>query len=155
MLRNLMRAAPRGSAVRSRSGHLFRCIRGRRIHSGTCAGGGPGRSGTANVFEVTNTKAEFVKVKCSEATFEGEDTVLSATTFTVTPNYEGCTLGGLAATVSMNGCKLSFNSVSAQTASVDIIGCIAGKKITVVKRVLHDQCSRTGSAVDRDLHERR
>jgi hypothetical protein len=92
-----------------------------------------GEQATTNVFEVTNTKGEFVKVKCSEATFEGEATVLSGTTLTVTPNYETCTLGGLAATVTMNGCEYRFNSVSAGTASVNVVNCTPGKTIVVVK----------------------
>jgi hypothetical protein len=97
-----------------------------------------GAQASTNVFEVTNTThVEFVKVKCTVATFEGEAPTVSGTTLTVTPNYEECTLGGQAVTVSMNGCKYRFNSVSSGTASVNITGCteVGGvkKTITIVK----------------------
>jgi hypothetical protein len=88
-----------------------------------------------NIFAVTNTAGGRVQVKCSVASFEGTTSTASGNELTITPEYSGCTLGGLAATVNMNGCKYTFTGESsgALTASVDIVSCTSGKTITVKK----------------------
>jgi hypothetical protein len=88
-----------------------------------------------NIFEVTNSAGGFVKVKCSEVTFEGTSSTASGKEITVTPTYGSCTLGGLAASVTMDGCRYTLTGASspARTASVDIVGCTPGKAITVKK----------------------
>jgi hypothetical protein len=88
-----------------------------------------------NIFTVKNTAGSGIQVKCSVATFEGTSSTTSGTDLTITPTYSGCTLGGLAATVKMNGCKYTFTGAgsAALTANVDIVGCTASKTITVTK----------------------
>jgi hypothetical protein len=92
-----------------------------------------GEQTTQNVLEVTNTAGGFVKVKCNVATFEGTTVFNSGTDLTITPTYSGCTLGGLAATVRMNGCKYTLTAVASHLADVDIVGCTTGKAMTIVK----------------------
>ncbi len=86
-----------------------------------------------NVFSVTNTAGSQVQEKCSVATFEGTSSVASGKDLTITPEYSNCTLGGLAATVNMNGCKYTLTGSAEKTALVDITGCTTGKTMTWVK----------------------
>jgi hypothetical protein len=75
-----------------------------------------------------------LKLQCQSATFEG--TVPKTTTdATVTPQYTGCVLSGLAAQVRMNGCKYTFTGAADFTANVDITGCTSGKSIEIVDLV--------------------
>jgi hypothetical protein len=92
-----------------------------------------GEQKTQNIFAVTNTAGSLVQVKASVATFEGTSSTASGTDLTVTATYSGVTLGGLAATVRMNGCKFTFTGTATLTALVDIVGCTASKTITITK----------------------
>ncbi len=86
-----------------------------------------------NIFSVKNTAGSQIQVKCSIATFEGTSSIKEGKDITITPEYSNCTLGGLGATVNMNGCKYTFTGSAEKTALVDIVGCTTGKTITVVK----------------------
>jgi hypothetical protein len=135
MLRNLVRAAALSAAL---------CALG-AIGSSTALAAGEftvgqapaaitGSEVVANAFEVTNsTTLQWVKIKCSAATFEGTTSTASGTELTLTGRYTACTLGGLAAEVRMNGCKYTLTGSAALTASVDIVGCTSGKKIEIIK----------------------
>jgi hypothetical protein len=92
-----------------------------------------GEQETPFVFEVTNQMGSFVKAKCSEVRFEGETETTSATELTVTPIFSSCTLGGVAATISPNGCKLKFTAAGTHEAKQSIVGCTSGKKITITQ----------------------
>ncbi len=81
-----------------------------------------------------------LQTKCNEAHFEGTVQGLNpqqttAQEFTLTPRFTGCTVGGLASTVDMNGCKFTFTNrqttgiTAPMTAYLDISGCTAGKRI--------------------------
>jgi hypothetical protein len=88
-----------------------------------------------NIFAVKNTAGSRIQVKCSVASFEGTSSTASGNELTITAEYSGCTLGGLAASVTMNGCKYTFTGAGsgALTALVDVAGCTPGKTITVKK----------------------
>lgn len=75
---------------------------------------------------------------CKKASFEGtveQDGVGSQETHeaTVTPTYQECTFAGLAAQVRMNGCKYTLTGAghASKTFTVDIVGCTAGKQMTL------------------------
>ncbi|HEY2717102.1 MAG TPA: hypothetical protein VGI73_12855 [Solirubrobacterales bacterium] len=59
------------------------------------------------------TKNEFATdvgtVKCSVATFSGSQSTETASTLTVHPAYSGCSLSGLAVTVSTSSCSYRFD----------------------------------------------
>jgi hypothetical protein len=95
-----------------------------------------GSQATLNVIEFTNsTHVERVKTKCSVVSFEGTASVATANELTLTPTFSGCTGGGLAETIKMNGCKFTFTGASsaALTVSLDIAGCTTGKTITMTQ----------------------
>jgi hypothetical protein len=78
------------------------------------------------------TKNEFATdvgtVKCSVATFSGSQATETASTLTVHPAYSGCSLSGLAVTVSTAGCSYRFETpVTSEFlhAAVDLL-CSAG-----------------------------
>lgn len=99
------------------------------------------------VFEGSQTEQHVFTtnagtVKCTIATFSGENATTTSTTATLTPKYEKCTaFGFLGATVDVNACSYTFHLVansSPATATVDI-NCPAGKTIDVTSTgcVLH------------------
>jgi hypothetical protein len=94
-----------------------------------------GEQRAQEIITVKNTAGSAVQIKCSVASFEGTWSKGSDTVFdlTLTGTYSGCTLGGLAATVKMNGCKTTLRGTAVQTATVDIVGCTPGKTMTVTK----------------------
>jgi hypothetical protein len=135
MLRNPMRAAVLCAAL---------CTLGSVTTSSAFAAAGEFTIGTSpaaitaeqkvqEVITVKNTAGSPVSIKCSIATFEGTASTANTTDITLTPTYSGCTLGGLAATVKMNGCKYTLTGSAAQTAILDIVGCTIGKTITITK----------------------
>jgi hypothetical protein len=91
-----------------------------------------GEQKAQNVFEVTSSGGAFVKVKCSEARYEGTIEVEWPQVF-LTPRFSSCTLGGLAATVRMNGCQFAFTSTGIRVALFEVLFCTAGKEVTIVK----------------------
>jgi hypothetical protein len=100
---------------------------------GTAPAAITGSQVAVTVFEFTNSSGSFTKFKCSVAIFEGTSSVASGTDLTITPEFGGCTFGGLAASVQMNGCKYTFTGSAALTASVDIAQCTTGKKMEIKK----------------------
>jgi hypothetical protein len=69
-----------------------------------------------------------------EASFEGTTAAgAQINEATVTATYTKVKLFGLAATVLMNGCKYTLTGAghAANTATIDIVGCTAGKSITI------------------------
>jgi hypothetical protein len=136
MLRNVMRAAALCAALCALGAlTASSAFAGQFTTNGVSTVTFTGSQVEQNIFEVTNSAGSFIKVKCSEATFEGTSSTPSPREVTVTPTYGGCTLGGLAASVTMNGCKYTFTGESspAGTFTVDIVQCTTGKTITVKK----------------------
>jgi hypothetical protein len=137
MLRNVMRAAALCAALCALGAlTASSAFAGQFTTNGVSTVTFTGSQGTEqNIFEITNSAGSFVKVKCSEASFEGTSSTPSPTEVTITPTYGGCTLGGLAASVTMDGCQytLTGESSPAGTFSVDIVSCTAGKAITIKK----------------------
>ncbi len=135
MLRNLMRVAALLAAL---------CALGVLTTAPAMAAEGEFTIGTAPAAITAEQKSQEViavhtisgipiSLKCSVATFEGTSSTTSGKDLTLTPTYSGCTFGGLAATVKMNGCKYTFTGSAAQTATVDVTGCTTGKTITITK----------------------
>jgi hypothetical protein len=89
---------------------------------------------TTNKLSINNSKGESLStVKCTTATLSGTSTSTNVTTQLVTPSYSGCTLGGLSATVPVNGCQYRLNSTAtAKTASADVV-CPTGKTIEIIQ----------------------
>ena len=84
-----------------------------------------------NVFTITHSPTN-VAVKCSVTKVKGENASANATTVTVHPEYETCTLNGVKATIATNACNYQFNQPNASNvATVNIVGCVAGAPITV------------------------
>jgi hypothetical protein len=135
MLRNLMRAAALCAALCALGAVTASSAFAGEFTFGAAPAAVTGSQVAQNVFEVTNSAGGFVKVKCSEVTFEATSSTAVTKDLTVTPTYGGCTLGGLAASVTMDGCKytLTGESSPARTFSVDIVQCTPGKAITVKK----------------------
>jgi hypothetical protein len=78
--------------------------------------------------------ASGLVVKCTTANLEGTTAASNVTQVTVTPQYSGCTLGGTATTIDINGCKFLITGTnSARTAEVDIQGCNPGKHLTITQ----------------------
>jgi hypothetical protein len=95
------------------------------------------REGTKNhVFQIPEDPA----VECTIATLEGTlhqaPEIKELKEATLTATYEGCTAGGFAAQVRMNGCKYTLTGESNEvdpelTAWVDVTGCTTGKHIEI------------------------
>jgi hypothetical protein len=95
-----------------------------------------------HVFTLTNSGYE---IRCTTATVEGTpeqvhvnqgNFQVTITEITLTPHYTECQSQkgpfGAEPTVDMNGCKYTLTSTAtALTATVDIVGCTANKKIQI------------------------
>jgi hypothetical protein len=99
-----------------------------------------GNQSPATITGKEKVKHEFLtvagKVLCTTATFHGELTKESAE-LTITPTYSGCTIAGLAATVTTHDCQYLLTAgattgVGNNTVDVEThLLCPAGKSITV------------------------
>ncbi len=73
-------------------------------------------------------------VSCAEATYTGEMTEAETIEVGLTPTYAGCELGGVKATIDVNGCQYKLTPFAKEGAnfegSVDIV-CPEGKKIEI------------------------
>jgi hypothetical protein len=71
-------------------------------------------------------------IKCSNPTATATATTASST-LDLTPTYSGCTLGGLAATITPNGCHLNYTSTSESAPFTGTFGvnCSAGSAIEI------------------------
>jgi hypothetical protein len=89
-------------------------------------------SGKAHSFTLRDKFGGAFVVFCALAHFESKTQTKSETEITVTPAFFDCQQGGAGATVTMNGCKYKLKWTAALTATVDITGCTAGKKMEIV-----------------------
>ena len=70
-------------------------------------------------------------LQCTQANLEGTTQSSSVSEAQVTPQYGGCTYGGVASSIDVNGCKFTMTGgVAANTAQVDIVGCTSSLTIT-------------------------
>ncbi len=78
-----------------------------------------------------------ISLKCAQALFEGTvqggSPQITAQEWTLTGQYANCKFAGLAAQVTMNGCKFRTTGAGnpATTFGVDITGCTPGKMIQI------------------------
>jgi hypothetical protein len=91
-----------------------------------------GEQSTTNEFSVTTGI-----VKCSKAVFTGTQAGNEASSITVHPEYSGCKLAGIAATVTTTGCNYKFEKTGGNeaegTSNKVAVVCETGKSITVSK----------------------
>lgn len=92
---------------------------------------GQQKASTDHVFAV-----QWGTMKCTSAKFSSSISGAS-TQFTVTPEYGGCTWGGLSASVKTNGCTYTFNVLNKPPSGSTFYGhpdiaCPAGKAIELV-----------------------
>ncbi len=133
MLRTLMRAALACTAICA-LGAVNACaaLAVGNFTPGATPAAITGEQKTSNAFELTTSGGTFVKVKCSEAKYEGTMEVEWPQVI-LTPRFASCTLGGLSATVRMNGCHFAFTSTGIRVAIFEVLNCTAGKEVTIVK----------------------
>ncbi|HEX5712251.1 MAG TPA: hypothetical protein VFX85_02935, partial [Solirubrobacterales bacterium] len=75
---------------------------------------------------------QFGEVKCAGSIYTGTTEVSTYSEFTLAPvAYEGCTLGGAAATIDMNGCDYMLNITKVPFEGGLEILCEAGEEITI------------------------
>jgi hypothetical protein len=136
MLRNLMRAAALCGALGTlgalTASSAFAAAGEFTIGAATSAL--TGTQSAQNIFTVDNSAGSPIQVKCSVASFEAAASTASGTDLLITPTYSGCSLGGLAATVKMNGCQYTFTGSASLTALVDIkcsTTSVSGTKRTI------------------------
>jgi hypothetical protein len=91
-----------------------------------------GQQTTLNIQKTTGGSGVFSS-HCEEATLEGTTQGLQIHEAQVTAAYTKCKLFGLAATVTMHGCKYTLTGAGhlPNTSTVDIVGCTPGKSITI------------------------
>ena len=79
--------------------------------------------------------ASGLTVQCTTADLQGTIPAAKVQEATVTPKYSGCTLGGTAANVDVNGCQYQITGAGepAFTAQADIVNCETGKKLTITQ----------------------
>lgn len=86
----------------------------------------------SHILTYTDTKGNKFTTSCPTASFEGTTQGKLINEATVTATYgPSCTAFGVASQVLMNGCKYTITGSghAANTATVDIVGCTAGKTI--------------------------
>lgn len=90
--------------------------------------------GVQNKLTITDAGVVVTTVRCSTADLEATTTTTNVTEATVTPNYGAakmCELGGIAASVTVNGCKYTLKgTATALTWTADVV-CPAGKVIEI------------------------
>lgn len=86
-----------------------------------------GTQQSANSFDF-----EAGTVACSTAKYVGTASTTATSSIVLTPEYSGCTIFGMSAEVSMNGCSyiLKVNGAGS-TEGTGEISCPAGKEITI------------------------
>jgi len=79
---------------------------------------------------------QFGNISCTTIKYAGTQATSPATSVTIAPTYSGCVFTGLGMKITTNGCQYKFTitgeSGGKPTGTIDIVGCEAGKKITVV-----------------------
>ncbi len=135
MLRHLMRAAALCAALCALGAIAAPSAFGAagEFTIGTSPATITGSQSSTIIIAIKNVSLTIVLIKCSVVSLEGTSSTASGRDLTLTSTSSGCTLGGLAATLHMNGCKYTLTGSAERTALLDIVGCTTGKTITATK----------------------